>query len=215
MSLSEVVEEELVWGARRRERLWQVIGLFGAAFGIVGCLAAVAVALLDVDPPPELIPFDPATGMALPAATVRTETLTEAEAVIEAQVFGYVLDRETYNQLDNDLRIRRALGRSRGAAEASLRAMWTSGQDAYPPSRYGPEARLEVEVLNISLLGGERAQVRMRKRLMSDRGVQDGLFTAILAYGFDPGATRDLAEVWANPFGFHVDEYAIRSDRGE
>ena len=42
----ELVEEELVHGALRREQLWKMIGLGGAGFGVVGCLAAAAVALL-------------------------------------------------------------------------------------------------------------------------------------------------------------------------
>ena len=210
----QIVEEELIWGARRRERLWQILGLSGAAFGVLGCLAAAAVAILDVDPPPELVPFDPATGMALPAATVETTTLTASAAVIEAQLYAYVLDRETYNQLDNDVRIRRALSRSRSGAEASLRALWASGHEGYPPDRYGSDAELTVDILHISILSGSRAQVRLRKTLTSERGSQVGLFTATLAYGFEPETARALDEVWENPFGFFVKDYAIRSDRG-
>ena len=57
-----IIEEELVYGALRRERLWQRLGLLGMIFGIIGCLSAAAVAILDVDPPPVVVPYDPATG---------------------------------------------------------------------------------------------------------------------------------------------------------
>ena len=46
MSTRELVEEELIHGALRREQLWRMIGLGGAGFGVFGCLAAAAVALL-------------------------------------------------------------------------------------------------------------------------------------------------------------------------
>ncbi len=39
-SEAENTEEELVYGARRRELMWQKLGLTGMAFGIAGCLAA-------------------------------------------------------------------------------------------------------------------------------------------------------------------------------
>ena len=45
-----------------------------------------------------IVPFDSETGMALPNAMVEAVSLTERPAIIEAQVYRYVIDRETYNQ---------------------------------------------------------------------------------------------------------------------
>lgn len=214
-SEAQIIEEELVYGALRRERLWQRLGLFGLIFGILGCLSAAAVAILDVDPPPVVVPYDPATGFALPEAFVGATTVTENRAIIEAEVFRYVTDREVYNQLDNDLRIRNVLRRSDGAAETSLRRIWNSANAEYPPTVYGPNARLDVEILSINLISNSRATVRLRKRLTSINGVQAGLFTATLLFEFRPEESRSIDQVWTNPFGFTVVEYAIRSDRLE
>lgn len=210
-----IIEEELVYGALRRERLWQRLGLVGLIFGCLGCLSAAAVAILDVDPPPVVVPYDPATGFALPEASVGATSVTENRAIIEAEVFRYVTDREVYNQLDNDVRIRSVLRRSDGAAQASLRRIWNSANADYPPTVYGPSARLEVEILSINRIGANRATVRLRKRLTSINGVQAGLFTATLLFEFRPETRRTIDEVWNNPFGFTVVEYAIRSDRLE
>ena len=167
---TDIIEEELVYGALRRERLWQRIGLIGLIFGILGSLAAAAVAILDVDPPPVVVPYDPATGFALPEASVGATAVTENQAIIEAEVFRYVTDREVYNQ---------------------------------------------VEILSINRIGTNRATVRLRKRLTSINGVQTGLFTATLLFEFRPEESRSIDQVWTNPFGFTVVEYAIRSDRLE
>jgi len=74
---------------------------------------------------------------------------------------------------------------------------------------------LDVEVLSSNRIGTNRATVRLRKRLNSINGVQTGLFTATLLFEFRPDATRSSDQVWANPFGFTVLEYPIRSDRLE
>ncbi|MGH1416352.1 MAG: virB8 family protein [Pelagimonas sp.] len=211
----EIIEEELIYGARRREQFWQKLGLSGLAFGAIGCLAAAAVAILDVDPEPVVVPYNPETGMALPNASVGAVRVTENQAVIESVVFRYVTDRETYNQLDNDLRVRSILERSDRAAEASMRSLWDSANQNYPPTVYGPNSRLDVEILSINRIGSNRAQVRMRKRLTSPQGVQAGLFTATLLFEFRPEERRSIDDVWSNPFGFTVIEYAIRSDRLE
>ncbi|TCM85492.1 type IV secretion system protein VirB8 [Rhodovulum steppense] len=215
LSTRELVEEELIHGALRRERLWQMIGIGGAGFGVIGCLAAAAVALMIETPPPVVVPYDPETGMALPNATVAAVSLAERPAIIEAQIYRYILDRESYNQLDNDMRVRRVLAQSTGAAEASMRAMWTSGQESYPPTRYGPSSEMAVEIASITLIGENRAQVRLRKRLSGPQGAQAGMFTATLMFAFRPERTRSIDDVWQNPFGFTVTQYAIRSDRSE
>jgi type IV secretion system protein VirB8 len=214
-SEQEIIEEELVYGALRRERLWQRLGLIGLIFGILGCLSAAAVAILDVDPPPVVVPYDPETGFALPEASVGATTVTENQAIIEAEVFRYVTDREVYNQLDNDVRVRSVLRRSDRAAEASLRQIWNSANEAYPPTIYGANGRLDVEILSINRIGVNRATVRLRKRLTSINGVQAGLFTATLLFEFRPESSRSIDQVWTNPFGFTVLEYSIRSDRLE
>lgn len=201
-SEQEIIEEELVYGALRRERLWQRLGLTGLVFGIIGCLSAAVVAILDVDPPPVVVPYDPATGFALPEASVGATSVTANQAIIEAEVFRYVTDREVYNQLDNDLRIRSVLRRSDGAAESGLRQLWNSANADYPPTVYGPNARLDVEILSITQIGLNRATVRLRKRLTSINGTQTGLFTATLLFEFRPETRRSIDEVWTNPFGF-------------
>lgn len=210
--MNELVEEELIYGARRRERVWMAVAGVCFVFGVAGCLAAAAVSVLDVDPPPVLVAYDPNTGMALPEASVRAVTLTERPAMIEAEVYRYVIDRETYNQLDNDLRVRRVLATSEGTAADTLRALWTSGHDDYPPDAYGPQARIDVEVLSITPITNDRVQVRLRKRLTAPQGVKVGLYTVTLLYAFEPERVRANDEVWTNPLGFVVREYAIVSD---
>lgn len=212
---SEIIEEELVYGALRRERLWQRLGLLGMIFGLLGCLGVVMIAILDVDPPPVVIPYDPETGFALPEVSVGATQVTSNQAVIEAEIFRYVTDREVYNQLDNDVRIRSVLRRSDGRAEASVREQWNSANSQYPPTVYGQSSTLDVEILSINLIGENRATVRLRKVLNSIQGRQTGLFTTTLLFEFRPEESRTIDEVWTNPFGFTVIEYSVRSDRLE
>ena len=117
--------------------------------------------------------------------------------------------------LDNDLRVRSVMARSEGAAQTSMRDLWSSGNPDYPERKYGPRARMDVEVLSVTPITNDRAQVRLRKRLKDDDGETQGLFTVTLAFRFETDEARSLDEVWTNPFGFTVYEYAITSDRLE
>ena len=141
-SEQEIIEEELVYGALRRERLWQRLGLIGLIFGILGLSECCGCRNPRCRSAPVVVPYDPATGFALPEASVGATTVTENQAIIEAEVFRYISDREVYNQLDNDVRVRSVLRRSDGAAEASLRQIWNSANADYPPTLYGTSGRL-------------------------------------------------------------------------
>lgn len=211
--VKDVLEEELIFGARDREAKWRKIAFIGAGFGFVGCLLAALTALTVNKPPPVLIPFDPSTGTALPMANVGTISVEQEDAVAQSLIYAYVRDRETYNQLNNDLRIESVFARSDEQAQTSLTSLWNPENPDYPPKVYGENARLDVEVTAISDLGNNRAQARITKRLTSPDGMTEGTFIVTLKYEFDPTTLRDLQGVWANPFGFTVTQYSVAAER--
>lgn len=209
----EIIEEELIFGARKREVFWRKLALTGWGFGIVGCLSAAAVAVLTEKPAPALVPFDPTTGMALPMASVGTISLNEQQAVVQSLVFTYVRDREVYNRLDNDQRVQTLLNRSEGSARRSLVEQWTADNPNYPPKLYGEQARMDVEVISVTPISNDRATARIVKRLTTPQGTTEGTFTVSLAYSFQPQDQRTLEALWQNPFGFSVREYVVSSER--
>ncbi len=209
----EIIEEELIFGARKREDFWRKLAVTGWAFGIVGCLSAAAVSVFTETPPPALVPFDPTTGMALPMANVGSISLNEQQGVVQSLVYSYVRDREMFNQLDNDLRIASVLRRSTGAARNSLIELWSSENQNYPPTQYGDNARMDVEVVSVTPITNDRAQARVVKRLTTPRGVTEGVFLVTLAYNFQPQEQRSLEALWQNPFGFTVREYVVTAER--
>lgn len=211
--IKAVLEEELIFGARDREERWRKLAFGGMGFGVLGCLLAAVMALTIDKPPPALIPFDPSTGTALPMANVGTISVEEEEAVVQSLVYAYVRDRETYNQLDNDVRIEGVFARSTGQARTSLQQLWHPENPEYPKKVYGENSRLDVEITSISGIGGNRAQARITKRLTTPDGMTEGTFIVTLAYEFDPSTLRDLRGVWANPFGFTVTQYSVAAER--
>lgn len=211
--IKAVLEEELIFGARDREENWRKIAIGGVAFGIIGCLLAGVMAISLDKPPPVLVPFDPSTGHALPNVNVGTISVTEQEAVVQSMIYAYVRDREAYNQLDNDLRIEGVFARSQGQARESLQQLWNPENPLNPHREYGPNARMDVQILSISNIGQNRAQARVTKRLTTPDGVTEGTFRITLAYAFTPSTVRDLAGVWENPFGFSVNQYSVAAER--
>lgn len=211
--IKAVLEEELIFGARDREERWRKIAYAASGFGILGCALAALMALSIDKPPPVLIPFDPSTGTALPMVNVGTISVTQQEAVVQSLVAAYVRDREIYNQLDNDVRIESVFARSSGQARTSLQQLWNPENPEFPNKVYGDNERMDIQILSISDIGQNRAQARVTKRLITKDGMTEGSFRITIAYEFDPSTLRDLAGIWANPFGFSVTQYSVASER--
>ena len=135
------------------------------------------------------------------------------EAVRQAELVSYVVDRETYDIADNQTRIPDVLTRSQEQARASLVSLWTKGSENYPPDIYTTRSRLIVKVISIALLTETTAQVRFRKTLEteSEKPVERD-FVATVGFEFQPKTERNLEAVWNNPLGFVVTNYRVDAE---
>ena len=113
-----MLEAEVIYGAMQREKIWKIAFAGMTAAAIISVCASAAVTVWHQPPAPIVVPFDPETGMAVPNAAVEAVTLNERSAVVQSLVYQYVIDRESYNQIDNDIRINRALARTKGGRTA-------------------------------------------------------------------------------------------------
>ena len=81
---ASVIEEELIYGAARREAFWKKYGTAGWVFGGFGCIMAAIVAASHETPAPVLVPFDPSTGMALPMVNLEAIAVQQRDAVVQS-----------------------------------------------------------------------------------------------------------------------------------
>lgn len=210
-----ILEAEVIYGAMHREKIWKIAFAGMTVAAIVSVCASAAVMVWHQPPAPIVVPFDPETGMAVPNAAIEAVTLNERSAVVQSLVYQYVIDRETYNQIDNDIRINRVLDRTKRGARRGLVELWDSGSERYLPNRYGDRTQVDVVVTGITLLDEDRVQVRMRKRLTNPDGANTGNFTAVIGFDFVTEEQSTLEAVWRNPLGFIVTDYVIYQDRRE
>ena len=205
-------EDEVFFSLRRQRNIGWIVGAIGMGIG----LASVATNLV-VLPLKEIRPYvvmvDRSTGESEQVVATRPTSLSDQEAVLEAELVRYVTNRETYDPSDNSERIPLVNAMSVGQAQESLRAVWNSGSDSYPPERYGREARITVRIRSISVLGGNTAQVRFVRRLerSGERSIERD-FVATVGFEFRPRTERNLQQVWENPLGFTVTSYRVDAE---
>lgn len=202
-----ILENEMIFGVRRRERMAWLVASGGVLIGLCGIAAALMVLPLK-ETQAFLTIVDRDTGIAERAVQIERASIEHADAVKQSLLFNYVLDRETYDVNDNERRILKAYRQSAGAAQNSLRALWTEGHQNYPPQIYGQGGKVTIEILSISPIDDHTATVRYT-RTLSQPGEDDliGNFYATVAYQFVPSKQSAVELVWENPFGFTVTDY--------
>ena len=205
-------EDEVFFQLQSQRNRWMVVAVLALILSVVA-MGTVALLLPLKETKPFVVMVDRTTGEAEKIVQVRPVNLGEQEAVRQAELVSYVIDRETYDISDNQTRIPDVLTRSKEQARSSLVALWTKGNENYPPEIYNNRSRLLVKVISITLLSDATAQVRFRKVLETEgeRNVERD-FVATVGFEFQPKVERNLEDVWKNPLGFVVTNYRVDAE---
>lgn len=216
--LESAFEDEIFFTLRQQRNNWAKIAVGSVLLALLAMGCLIAILPLN-ETKPFVVMVDKTTGEAEKLAQVRPASLDQQDAVRQAELVSYVVDRETYDPADNSVRIPDVMKRSVGNAAETLASLWTSQSSEYPPTVYGTEVRVRVVVKSISISPATRrgttdlARVRITKfREEKGRGTAQRTFVATVGYAFQPKDNAKLEEVWKNPLGFNVLSYRIDAE---
>jgi type IV secretion system protein VirB8 len=214
-------EDELFFSLRQQRNNWAKIAVGCVAISLFSIICLVTILPLN-ETKPFVIMVDKTTGEAEKIVQVRPATLDQQDAVLQAELVSYVVDRETYDPADNPTRIPDVMARSSDNAAETLAEIWKSSSAQYPPHVYGTDVRIRVVVKSISLTPSQRkgevqlARVRLAKyREEKGRQTAQRSFVATVGYEFVPKENAELKTVWKNPLGFNVMTYRIDAENIE
>ncbi len=209
-----ILETELIFGVRRRERFAWVVAILGLMVGFAGAASAVMTLPLK-ETRAFLTIVDKDTGIASRAVEIERASIDHGAAIEQSLVFSYVMDRETFDVDDNEARLLGVYQRSFGEAAQSLKELWNNQSPTYPPTLYGSGAVANVDILNIVPISPDTMQVRFVKTLLTPgEANRVGKFYATVTFEFFPSTDKELKLVWQNPFGFTVTSYRVTSELG-
>ena len=207
-----ILENELIFGVRRRERLAWVVAIGGVLVGFGG--VAVAGMMLPLKETQAFVTIvDKDTGLAERAVRIEAAGVEQSAAVEQSLLYNYVKNRETYDQADNEARVLQVYRMSAPKVQQAIKALWDKTSPDYPPVIYGSSGKVIADVLSITPVAAKTAQVRFTKRLKK-AGEPDrlGKFYATITYEFQPAKASAVQLVWENPFGFTVTDYRVTAE---
>ena len=209
----DAFEVDFIYGPRRRERFAYFVAAAGVIVGLAGMVAGASLFPLKTVET-FVVVVDKETGQMDRVASVQALTLSESDAIIQANLVAYVDDRETYDLTDGEQRINSVLERSDGDAARTLRDLWTSSNEDYPIEVYGRDAIIEVIIKSVNQIEKGVAQVRFTRTLrrLRDTRTVTRSYVATIGYEFLPETRQRLQDVWANPLGFVVSSYRVDAE---
>ena len=204
-------EEEVYRKAQNMARQGRLMGFGGVAIGAVSVMALLAAMPLKSTEPYVLV-VDKTTGQTERAVAVDNMEFDGDEAIIQANLASYVIDRETYDPYDNGSRTDRVLNLSAEQAEDDYRAIWASDNASHPDVIYGENVRIRVAIRSVTILNAREqiAQVEVGFTRKENGSRDVSVFgVATIQYAFDPQSNSRVEDVWQNPLGFQVTSYRM------
>lgn len=221
-NIQNAFEDEVFFSLTRQRNSWAIVAIISIILAIVAVGAIIALLPLK-ESKPYVVLVDKATGVSEKIVEVAPVSMSEQEAVVQAELVSYVADRELYDRADNVSRITSVMERSTDQAANSLAVQWRSTSGNYPPTIYG-DSRVRVYIKSISFLPVQSgattrvAQIRFYKtREQAGRRPVTKHFEATLTFSFQPKVSGRLEDVWKNPLGFTVHDYRldVEASQGE
>lgn len=192
--------------AREVRIAWRVAAGAGAIALLLALVLVFLVPLKSVQP--YVLTVDRNTGAVEAATTLQKGRLTQNEAVMQAELAGYVIARETFDATDLPQQYRRVqIMSAPPVARAYVGEMAATNPES-PLKKLNQGDTVSVRVRSVSLIADGAAIVRftaMRTPIGSASG-QDSNYVAAISFGFN-GRPLRMADRYDNPLGFQVTRY--------
>lgn len=192
--------------ARETRIAWRV----AAGTGVVALLLALALVFLVPlkSVQPYVLTVDRQTGTVEAATTLQGGKLSQNEAVIQAQLAGYVIARETFDATDLAQQYRRVQLMSARPVAAAYVAEMAAANPASPLRTLNRDDSVSIRIRSVSLIADGAGLVRFTaiRSALGALGGQSTNFVAAISFGFNGRPLRQ-ADRYDNPLGFQVTRY--------
>ncbi|TDW28137.1 type IV secretion system protein VirB8 [Rhizobium azibense] len=202
----EIWEQEIVRRAKRSRALaWFVTMIFGTITLLSLIALVMLVPLKSFEP--YIVEVDKNTGyLEVKTGITRPVTLTEQQAVTQANIVRYIRAREGYDPYAIEQNFGIAALLSTGNAARDLQDLYSKTNPKNPAKAYGRNSRVMTEIASVTFPNNSTGIVRFSTTEISDTDSIVRHWIAVVRYRYtDTPATNEWR--FENPLGFQVYDY--------
>ncbi|SDN95608.1 virB8 family protein [Ensifer sp. YR511] len=202
----DIWEQEIVRKAKRSRALaWFVTTIFGGITLLSLAALAMLVPLKSFEP--YIVEVDKNTGyVEVKTGLTRPTSLTEQQAVTQANIVRYIRAREGYDPYAIEHNFGIAALLSTGNAARELQDLYSAANAKNPAKVYGKSKRVTTEIASVTFPNGSTGIVRFATSEQSDTETIPRHWIAVVRFRYtDTPATNEWR--FENPLGFQVYDY--------
>lgn len=203
-------EYELLKNARRSRAVAWVMALVFAAIALLSLIALIALVPLKSFEP-YIVEVDRNTGyIEVKSGLTRPLTLTNQQAVTQANVVRFIRAREAYDPFAISENFGLAALLSTDDAAKELQSLFRATNPDNPAERYGKDKSVTVTVKSVAFPNASTSLVRFSTTEISDTDAVTRHFISVVRYRYTETPARNEWR-FDNPLGFQV--YAYRREQ--
>ncbi|MFA1672086.1 virB8 family protein [Rhizobium mongolense] len=202
----DIWEQEIVRRAKRSRALaWLVTMIFGTITLLSLIALVMLVPLKSFEP--YIVEVDKNTGyVEVKTGLTRPVTLTEQQAITQANIVRYIRAREGYDPYAIEQNFGIAALLSTGNAARELQDLYSKTNPKNPAKAYGRNTRVMTEIASVTFPNNSTSIVRFSTTEISDTDSIVRHWIAVVRYRYtDTPATNEWR--FENPLGFQVYDY--------
>lgn len=202
----DIWEQEIVRRAKRSRALaWFVTMIFGTITLLSLIALVMLVPLKSFEP--YIVEVDKNTGyVEVKTGLSRPVTLTEQQAITQANIVRYIRAREGYDPYAIEQNFGIAALLSTGNAARELQDLYSKTNPKNPAKAYGRNTRVMIEIASVTFPNNSTGIVRFSTTTISDTDSIVRHWIAVVRYRYtDTPATNEWR--FENPLGFQVYDY--------
>ena len=160
---------------------------------------------------PYVVTVDRSTGYLEVSKGLKDLTLSEDEAVTEANLVKYVSLREQYNPAILQQNYEAVANMSDEQALKEYRELWAENNPNNPSRKMRDRGSIDIKIKSVSFINDKTASVRFLREVRESDRLKMSEWNAIIQFRYSQKPMQ-MTDRFSNPLGFQVTNYRVNPE---
>ncbi|MBL4886800.1 MAG: type IV secretion system protein [Planctomycetaceae bacterium] len=201
----EVIANALI----SKKRAW-IVAFFCMGISILSLFTLILILPLKTFEP-YVVTVDRATGYLEVSKGLSDLTLSEDEAVTEANLVKYVSLREQYNPAILKENYETVEIMSDGQALKEYQELWAASNSNNPSIKLGRKTSIDIKIKSVSFINDKTASIRFLREVRENDRLKISHWNAVIQFRYSQKPMQ-MKDRFSNPLGFQVTTYRVNPE---
>lgn len=203
-------DEEIIANALISKKHAWIVAFFCMGVCILSLLTLVMILPLKTFEP-YVVTVERSTGYLEISKGLTDLTLSEDEAVTQANLVKYVSLREQYNPAILKENYKAVELMSDGSALKEYQELWAASNPDNPSIKLGRKSSIDIKIKSVSFINDKTASIRFLREVRENDRLKTSHWNAVIQFHYSKKPMQ-MKDRFSNPLGFQVTAYRVNPE---